>query len=287
MNFHKIQFTIVRKSVNLYHIASIFTKRRGISPPELRGMDLLYQARYVIMVLENQPNGAADSPAAVITDADFAKTNRRNLYYMEMDWRQRRTGTVLTAVLLTLLAAVLIVLGIRYRENRQEAPEEGEPLAAASMTVEGYSALVYSNGSTTLSFTVEENGAWAWENDRAFPLRQETINSILALLINWRPQQTLAAEEDLSAYGLDEPTGFLTLTGADGSVRALSFGKTTTDGASRYVMEQSDPSKVYIIPDTLFTQMSVPIYDMCDVPLLPMLEESSIRSVLIRGSESE
>ena len=169
---------------------------------------------------------------------------------MEMDWRQRRTVTVLTAVLLTLLAAVLIVLGIRYRENRQEAPEEGEPLAAASMTVEGYSALVYSNGSTTLSFT-------------------------------------LAAEEDLSAYGLDEPTGFLTLTGADGSVRALSFGKTTTDGASRYVMEQSDPSKVYIIPDTLFTQMSVPIYDMCDVPLLPLLEESSIRSVLIRGSESE
>ena len=206
---------------------------------------------------------------------------------MEMDWRQRRTVTILTAVLLALLAAVLIVLGIRYRENREETPEDNESAAAAFMTVEGYSALVYSNGSTTLSFTVEEDGAWAWENDRAFPLRQETINSILALLINWRPQQTLAAEEDLSAYGLDEPTGFLTLTGADGSVRALSFGKTTTDGASRYVMEQSDPSKVYIIPDTLFTQMSVPIYDMCDVPLLPLLEESSIRSVLIRGSENE
>ena len=206
---------------------------------------------------------------------------------MEMDWRQRRTVTILTAVLLALLAAVLIVLGIRYRENRQEAPEEGEPLAAASMTVEGYSALVYSNGSTTLSFTAEEGGDWAWENDPQFPLRQETINSILALLINWRPQQTLAAEEDLSAYGLDEPAGALTLTGADGSVRALSFGKTTTDGTSRYVMEQSDPSTVYIIADTLFTQMSVPIYDMCDVPLLPLLEESAIRSILIRGPENE
>ena len=206
---------------------------------------------------------------------------------MEMDWRQRRTVTILTAVLLALLAAVLIVLGIRYRENREETPEDNESAAAAFMTVEGYSALVYSNGSTTLSFTVEENGAWAWENDRAFPLRQETINSILALLINWRPQQTLAAEEDLSAYGLDEPTGFLTLTGADGSVRALSFGKTTTDGTSRYVMEQSDPSTVYIIADTLFTQMSVPIYDMCDVPLLPLLEESAIRSILIRGPENE
>ena len=52
-------------------------------------------------------------------------------------------------------------------------------------------------------------------------------------------------------------------------------------------MEQSDPSTVYIIADTLFTQMSVPIYDMCDVPLLPLLEESSIRSILIRGPENE
>lgn len=206
---------------------------------------------------------------------------------MEMDWRQRRTVTILTAVLLALLAAVLIVLGIRYRENREETPEDNESAAAAFMTVEGYSALVYSNGSTTLSFTAEEDGDWAWENDPQFPLRQETINSILALLINWRPQQTLAAEEGLSAYGLDEPAGALTLTGADGSVRALSFGKTTTDGTSRYVMEQSDPSTVYIIADTLFTQMSVPIYDMCDVPLLPLLEESAIRSILIRGPENE
>lgn len=194
--------------------------------------------------------------------------------------------TILTAVLLTLLAAVLIVLGIRYRENRQEEPEDGDAVAA-SMTVEGYSALVYSNGSTTLSFTMGEDGNWDWENDTKFPLRQETINSILALLINWRPQQTLAAEEDLSAYGLDEPTGFLTLTGADGSVRELSFGKTTTDGTSRYVMEQSGPATVYIIADTLFTQMSVPIYDMCDLPILPLLEERSIRSILIRGPENE
>lgn len=206
---------------------------------------------------------------------------------MEMDWKQRRTVTILTAILLTLLAAVLIVLGIRYRENRQEDPGDQEPSQAVSMTVEGYSALAYSNGAATLSFSVGEDGDWSWDNDPDFPLRQEPINSVLALLINWRPQQTLAAEEDLSAYGLDEPAGSLTLTGKDGSVRALSFGKTTTDGTSRYVMELSDPSTVYIIADTLFTRMGVPIYDMCDLPQLPVLEEGAIRSVLLRGPEGE
>lgn len=210
---------------------------------------------------------------------------RRNLVYMEMDWRQRRTVTILTAILLTLLAAVLIVLGIRYRENREEETDGQDALAAAAMGADGYSALVYSNGSATLSFFVGEDGAWAWENDPKFPLKQDTVTAILLLLENWRPQQTLRAEEDLSAYGLDEPAGSLTLSGEDGALRALSFGKTTTDGSSRYVMDQSDASAVYIIADTLFAYMSVPIYDMMELPVLPALEETAIRSILIRGPE--
>ena len=204
---------------------------------------------------------------------------------MEMDWRQRRTVTGLPAVLLVLLAAVLIVLGIRYRENREEEPDGQDALAAAAMGGEGYSALVYSNGSTTLSFLMGEDGNWTWENDPKFPLKQDTVAAILLLLENWRPQQTLRAGEELGDYGLDEPAGSLTLSGEAGALRTLSFGKTTTDGSSRYVMDQSDPSTVYIIQDTLFAYMSIPIYDMMELPVLPVLEEGAIRSILIRGPE--
>lgn len=194
---------------------------------------------------------------------------------------------MLTAVLLTLFAAVLIVLGIRYRENRQEDESEQPGQSAPEMTAGGYSSLVYSNGSTTLSFSVDEYGKWIWSNDPEFPLKQDTVSAILALLENWRPQQTLAAEEDLSTYGLAEPSGSLTLSGEDGPVRTLAFGKTTTDGDSRYVMEESDPSTVYIVANTLFTYMGVPIYDMMELPVLPRLEEGSIRSILLRGPEAD
>lgn len=206
---------------------------------------------------------------------------------MEMDWRQRRTVTMLTAVLLILLAAVLIVLGIRYRENRQEEGEGPETRQASAMSGGAYSTLAYSNGSTTLSFSTAEDGMWFWDNDPEFPLKQDTVNAILALLNNWRPQQSLAAEEELSTYGLDQPAGFLTLGGEGGAIRTLSFGKTTTDGDSHYVMEEDDPSTVYIVADTLFNYMGVPIYDMMELPVLPQLPESAIRSILIRGPEGE
>lgn len=109
----------------------------------------------------------------------------------------------------------------------------------------------------------------------------------MSLLEGWAPQQTLSAEEDLSAYGLNEPSGSLSVTGADGSARTLSFGKTTTDGASRYVMDAADPSTVYIIAGTLYDCMGVPIYDMMELPVLPALEETAIRSILIRGPGGE
>lgn len=206
---------------------------------------------------------------------------------MEMDWRQRRTITGLFAVLMILFAAVLIVLGIRYRESRQDADEPGSSGGAVAQAQSGPVAITYSNGSATLSFSVGEDGEWFWTNDPAFPLKPNTINTILALLEAWAPQQTLAAGEDLGAYGLSEPAGALSVTAADGSVRTLSFGKPAADESSRYVLDTADPATVYIIAGTLFSYMSVPIYDMMELPVLPLLEEASIRSILIRGPGGE
>ena len=59
-----------------------------------------------------------------------------------MTWRERRLITVLTTILLILTAAVLIVLGIRYRQSR--APqEEGTPVDPAASTA--IKQVVYTN----------------------------------------------------------------------------------------------------------------------------------------------
>ena len=208
-----------------------------------------------------------------------------------MTWKERRTVTILLSIVGALFLALLIVFGMIYREGREEAL--AGTAAPAGLSADGkavdpgaYTALRWYNGSATLSFALDEEGKWIWADGPDFPLNADIVTGILKTLSELKFQQTLPATEGKESYGLDSPSATLTAASGEKS-QTLVFGKTTTDGASRYVMEQSDPSKVYIIPDTLFTQMSIPIYDMCDVPLLPLLEESSIRSILIRGSESE
>ena len=205
-----------------------------------------------------------------------------------MSWKEKRLITLLSVILAVLCAAVLLVLSMRYRaaqtakaENAGASPEE-----IAQTAQSDYVALSYNNGTTSLSFALNEEGAWYWESEPDFPLNDETVQSILALLKAMKPQQTLDLPEDLSAYGLDDPQITLTATAPDGAALIIGMGNTTTDGNSYYATFNSDPKHIFIIADTLYLAMRKPIYEMCLLPELPELTESSMTSVLIQGPET-
>lgn len=205
-----------------------------------------------------------------------------------MTWRERRIVTILTAIVLILAAALLIVLGIRFRQWRA-ASESGTAVSSTAAAVDpaAYTALTYENGSTTLSFTRDEAGQWVWTADETFPLDDTVIQEILSLLVNWDPQQTLTDEEALAGSGLDEPTASLTASTADGTATTVLFGRATTDGNSYYTRLNGDESTAYIIAGTLYQLMNTPIYDMCRLPELPALAEADISSITIQGAAPE
>ena len=201
-----------------------------------------------------------------------------------MTWRERRIVTILATILLVLVAALLIVLGIRFREWRADR-EGADPSDGGAAPASGaYTSLTYDNGTATLSFSQDEAGAWYWTADESFPLEDTVILEILDLLSSWKPQQTLTDEAALENSGLDEPSASLTASTADGTSTTVLFGKTTTDGTSYYVRLNGDESTVYIIADTLYQLMSTSIYDMCRLPELSALTETQIRSVTIEGA---
>ena len=210
-----------------------------------------------------------------------------------MTWNERRIITALCVVLALLSAALLVVLGLRYRENRDaEVPEtpviveKQDEEAEEPQTVNPFIALTYYNGETTLSFHKGEDGTWIWNNDADFPLDTTTLFSILDILNNWSPQQTITDAAVIADSGTGSHIGTLKAATETGALN-LVFGKTTTDGNSRYVQLNEDESTVYIIDDALYQLMTVPIYDMYILPELPLLSEEIIQSVIIRGATAE
>lgn len=201
-----------------------------------------------------------------------------------MTWQERRTVTILSTILAILCAALLIVLGIRYQEGR-DLPDGEEAAVPGTVTDPStITSLFYENGSTTLSFSLNEAEKWVWDADTDFPLDDATITSIMELLTSWKPQQTITDSATLENCGMDTPTATLTAGTARGGTMTMLLGKTTTDGSSYYMRFNGDESTVYIIDGTLYQLLCVPIYDMCELPELPKLAENTIQSITIRGA---
>ena len=201
-----------------------------------------------------------------------------------MSWKEKRLITILSIILAVLCAAVLVVLSIRYRAA-QAAKDQNtvSPSDIAEAAQSEYVALSYSNGSTTLSFSLNEDGVWTWDSEPDFPLDDTHVKSILTILETLKPQQTLDMPEDLSVYGLDAPDVSLTATAPDDAVLTVTLGNATTDGTSYYATINSDPDHVFILAGTLRQAMQTPIYQMCRLPVLPELTESTITSIQLQG----
>lgn len=201
-----------------------------------------------------------------------------------MTWKERRLITVLSVILAILSAALLIVLGIRYRQPRDAVQDPAaQAVQAAQAAGSTYASLSVYSGSATLSFSIQEDGTWVWDDDTEFPLDDSTIESMMELLSDLTPQQVLSDPESLESYELDAPSASISAVKVDQSTVSVTFGKATTDGTSRYAMMNDDASTIYIFADTLYQALQTPIYDMMTLPELPELPESSISSISIQG----
>ena len=173
-----------------------------------------------------------------------------------MNRTQKKTLVLLLGILVGLGILLAVVSAVK-RSSAQREAEEAAAQDAASVITEteaAYSSLTYDNGSATLSFL--------------------------------KPQQTITEGDTLEAYGLDQPFATLTAAKPDGGTLTISLGNTTTDGNSYYMLMNEQESPVYIISNSLYTEMSKTIYDMCDLPELPQLTEENLQSVTVEGAAS-
>lgn len=191
-------------------------------------------------------------------------------------------------LLVVLLAAVLGI--VKLVQHRKAAQEEADAAARQEEGIlteqQAYTAIQYWNGSTTLSFALDEDGQWTWADDPDFPLDDSTVTQISGLLSSLKPQQTITDGDTLEAYGLDDPSATLTATGSDGKTLTLSFGKTTTDETSYYMLMNNEESPVYIVDGALRSAMDTTIYDMCLLPELPVLTADVLSKVKLTAGEN-
>lgn len=180
--------------------------------------------------------------------------------------------------LVLLLAAALLACSACGKKQVVQSGTLGEEELVTASTAE----LVYKNESYTLRFNKNEAGDWQWKDDTTLPLDQQQMQQLLdqvSALNTLTPLETIG---DSTAYDLDAPDRTLEIKNSDGTGLSLQIGA-AVEGGGYYMSRDGDTSKIYVAPDTLVQLMDRNIYQLVQLPTLPVLPVDKLTHIQAQG----
>lgn len=180
--------------------------------------------------------------------------------------------------LVLLLAAALLACSACGKKQVVQSGTLGEEELVTASTAE----LVYKNESYTLRFNKNEAGDWQWKDDTTLPLDQQQMQQLLDQVSALNTLTPLETTGDSTVYDLDAPDRTLEIKNSDGTGLSLQIGA-AVEGGGYYMSRDGDTSKIYVAPDTLVQLMDRNIYQLVQLPTLPVLPVDKLTHIQAQG----
>lgn len=182
------------------------------------------------------------------------------------------------------LAVIVVVCGAGYLGLRAWNDSQSEADDTVYITqLSDPTALSVTNQYGGFAFTKGEEG-WTRDDDSDFPTDQDALDDLADQAGKLAAVRTIADPEDLSSYGLDEPTMEVNLTDEDGTQVKLLIGSTLDSGDYYAKLDGSDT--VYTIASTLPTALDIQVDELIALAQFPSISEDNIQSVTWTSGDS-
>lgn len=189
------------------------------------------------------------------------------------------------------LVGALAVLGGAYggivlinQHNEEKAAEQSKAEKEANTfylsQMEEPVSISYTNSYGTFAFSYDtENETWSYDSDEHFPVTQSYLTSISSDLKSFTAERKLEeVQDDLSVYGLDNPSCTITAKGSDDTEVTIQIGSLNSYNSDYYAkVEGSDD--IYTIASSYVSDISNDISTLQEKESFPTITSTSITDV--------
>ena len=182
--------------------------------------------------------------------------------------RSKKMG-VLIGVLAVACVATWAVM--RVEEHKEKIQNSDETIL--EIPEDQFTALSWTRDGKKLSFHKEEgdDGCWTYDDDSEFPVSEEKIKDLLSTFEEFGVAFKIEETEDLSQYGLDQPSCTIDFT-ADGNDYEVTLGDFSTMDSERYV--SIGDGNVYLVKEDPMDKFDTEISDMLARDEIPNLKQA-------------
>ena len=189
------------------------------------------------------------------------------------------------------LVGALAVLGGAYggivlinQHNEEKEAEQSKAEKEANTfylsQMEEPVSISYTNSYGTFAFSYDtENETWSYDSDEHFPVTQSYLTSISSDLKSFTAERKLEeVQDDLSVYGLDNPSCTITAKGSDDTEVTIQIGSLNSYNSDYYAkVEGSDD--IYTIASSYVSDISNDISALQEKESFPTITSTSITDV--------
>ena len=189
------------------------------------------------------------------------------------------------------LVGALAVLGGAYggivlinQHNEKKATEESKAEKEANTfylsQIEEPVAISYTNSYGTFGFSYDtENETWTYDDDEHFPVTQSYLTSLSSDMKAFTAERKLEeVQDDLSVYGLDNPTLSITAKGSDDTEVTVLIGSVNSY-SSDYYAKVEGADDIYTISSSYISDISNDISTLQAKESFPTIASTSVSNV--------
>lgn len=199
--------------------------------------------------------------------------------------KKKKSRTLLILLGVLVIACVGYFALLKYNEVQEAAEddedeeEESETLLAFEGTV---NSLSYEYGTETISVVYDEDEeTWERSDNADYTLIQSTIETMVDTLTDAEIVRDLGEDiEDLSEYGLEEPSWTVTVGDDEGASYTVLIGNLNNTAGGVYAMIEGE-SRVVLTDSELSDVFGYTWLDLAEVDDSPNISSSKITSISI------
>ncbi len=159
---------------------------------------------------------------------------------------RKKQWTILVIALVAIVAASAGLKGYQKKQDQKAAQqEEDEKVYALQFASDDVTGISYEYSGETLEFTKTDD-TWSCSTDPTAQIDADKMKTMLSSLGSMTADSTVESPEDVSEYGIDQPTQQVTLNFSDGSEKTLTFGMENEIVGGIYVQVSGDDN-VYLV----------------------------------------
>ena len=187
---------------------------------------------------------------------------------------------MLLILLGVLIAGTIAVIVISRREEKKEEIKNSDAVIL-SIDPEAVTSLSWEYEETSLS--LHRDGEWIYDDDSAFPVSEDVMNSLLSVFENFGAAFEIDSPEDLSQYGLSIPECTIKIGTAEKETTVL-LGAFSTMDEKRYV--SVGDGKVYLVNHDPMDDYSLELSDLIAHDEIPAAGLSGSEKITFSGTEN-